>query len=133
MANTTDALMSYLRSRPVSTTFTPCAYYGSEEDAMVFYFRNGPDYAKRVNEWLTLYLSMEDGELLGCQVKGIARVLEDIGHFGVDITHGSIKVSILFLAFLGSASEDPGAREYYRQLGEAARETELQIGEHSCC
>lgn len=127
MADDSNALASYIKSRRVSGEFTPCSYYGPDEDALMFYFRNDPDYAKRINKWLTLYLSMESDELVGCQIKGVARVLEDIGSFGIDVTHKTVKLTIVFLAFLGAASDDPEARDYYRQLGEAASETDSDL------
>ena len=127
MADETIALMSYLHSRPMEDQFRPCVYYGPEEDAVMFYFRDDADYAKRMNEWLTLYLSIDSDELVGCQIKGVGRVLEDIGYFGVDVTHKKIKLQIVFLAFLGAAADDPVAREYYRKLGEAATETNTEL------
>ncbi len=127
MADETKALMSYLRSRTISDEFKPCAYYGPEEDAVNFFFRDEADYAKRVNEWLTLYLSIDTDELVGCQIKGVGRVLEDMGHFGIDVTHRRVKLRIVFLAFLSSATDDPVAREYYRRLGKAAAETDPEL------
>ena len=129
MANDRDALMSYVKSRRVSDSFTPCAYYGPEEDALMFYFRNDPDYSRRINKWLTLYLAMDSDELVGCQVKGVGRVLEDIGSFGVDVTHKKVNVRIIFLAFLGAAIDDPKARDIYKQLGEAAADSEVEVPE----
>ncbi len=127
MADTTNSLMSYLQSRNIAATFEPCAYYGPEEDAVIFYFRNDPDYAKRINKWLTLYLSMDNGELVGCQIKGVGRVLEDLGAFGVEVAHKEVELRILFLAFLKTATDDPRARKYYRELGQVITESNPKL------
>ncbi|NLE37229.1 MAG: hypothetical protein GX621_04310 [Pirellulaceae bacterium] len=127
MADETRALISYLNSRPVAPVFSPCAYYGEDEDAVIFYFRNAPDYAKRINKWITLYLSMDTDELVGCRVKGVGRVLQDMDAFGVDVKHNKVELRAVFLAFLGVASEDSDTRELYKQLGRAATEAECEI------
>jgi len=125
MADESAALISYVRSRQVSEEFKPCAFYGREEDALVFYFRNDPDYAKRVNKWLTLYLAMDSNELVGCRVKGVRRVLEDIGNFGIDIGHKKVKLRILFLALLGAVPAE--AKEDFLKIGKAATETDPEL------
>ncbi len=129
MADESTGLISYIRSRPIAASFEPCAYYGPEEDAVIFYFRNVPDYARRVSRWLTLYLAIDDDQLVGCQVKGVKRVLEDIDAFGIDVEHNKVKLQVLFLAFLGAVADEPDTRGYYRKLGEAATEanTELEL------
>lgn len=125
MADESAALISYVRSRQVSKEFKPCAFYGREEDALVFYFRNDPDYAKRVNKWLTLYLAMDSNELVGCRVKGVRRVLEDIGNFGIDIGHKKVKLRILFLALLGAVPAE--AKQDFLKIGKAATETDPEL------
>lgn len=125
MADESAALISYLRSRKVSQKFTPCAYYGPEEDALIFYFRNDPDYAKRVNKWLTLYLAMDSDELVGCQVKGVRKVLEDMGSFGIDFDDKKVKLKIIFQSFLGAVPDE--AREHFRRIGRAAAETDPRV------
>ena len=127
MADDGCSVASYIKSLSVADEFQPCAYYGQEEDAVVFYFEADPDYAKRINKWLTLYLSIDSDELVGCQIKGVRRVLEDMASFGIDVKHGKVKLTVLFLAFLSSASDDPVARDYYRALGQAAKDTKSEL------
>ncbi|MFV2067340.1 MAG: ExbD/TolR family protein, partial [Pirellulales bacterium] len=52
---------------------------------------------------------------------------------GIDVKHGKVELTVVFLAFLSSASEDPVARDYYRALGEAAKnaKSELELPESS--
>lgn len=128
MAEDTAELKTLLSSvRPDEGEFTPCAYYGPEEDALVFYFRNDPDYAKRLNSRVTLYLSLASNELVGCQIKGVKRVLDDIGWFDVSISHGKVKLKLLFVALHATIPDDPESRSLYRRLGEAASQTELEV------
>lgn len=122
-----EALIDYISRHTTSGEFRPCAYYGGEEDALVFYFRNEPDYAKRLNRRVTIYLSMETDELVGCQIKEVRSVLEDIGAFDVKIEHGKIKLSVVLLPFLGTVLDDPDARRLYRELGRAAAEYDPEI------
>ena len=127
MASQADALMSYIDSRPVAVEFKPCAYYGEDEDAVIFYFRNEADYAKRVNKWLTLYLAMDTKELVGCQIKGVRHVLDNLGTFGIEVEHGRVKVSVVFFAFLGALPDDPEAQASFSILAQAAMDSKAEL------
>jgi len=106
--------------------FKPYACYGSEEDALTFYFKEDADYARRLNSRITIFLSQETNELVGCQIKSIRHVLEDLGWFDVDIQHGKVKLSLLFVA-CHAEFEEPAARQYYRQIGNRVRETDIEL------
>jgi len=43
MADQSTELTAYIKSHPPVGEFLPCAYYGPEGDALMFYFRNDPD------------------------------------------------------------------------------------------
>lgn len=108
-------------------TFRPCAHYDPDSDCVTFYFSNEPDYAKRLNSRVTIYLSDESDELVGCRVKGVRAVLEDIGSFDVSISHGKVKLTILFVAFHAVFGSDPESRNVYRKIGQAASESDLEL------
>lgn len=117
MAETTD-LIEFLDKRPESAEqFKPYAYYGEEEDALTFFFRDEQDYAKRLNKRVTVYLSTETGDLTGCLIKNVRQVLEDIGWFDVQIDHGRVNLKMLFLALRGTFAEQTEGRTLYRELG----------------
>jgi len=79
MADQSAELIAHIKAHAPAGDFRPCSYYGPEEDALTFYFRNDPDYAKRIDSRVTIYLSMDDHELVGCQLKGLGRVLRELG------------------------------------------------------
>ena len=127
MADQSNELIDFVTRQVPAGGFSPYCYYGTEEDALMFYFRNEADYAKRLNSRVTVYLSLDGNELLGCQIKGVRRVLEDIGNFDVTIEHGKVKLKLVFLAFLGTIDDDSPARELYLQLGKQAAETDVDV------
>jgi hypothetical protein len=129
MANDRSADLTHLLNSfdPPQAAFTPCAYYGAEEDALIFYFRPGRDYAKRLNKLVTLYISLDDEELIGCQIKGVRSVLDELGNFNIEVSHRRIKLNILFLAYAGTVMDDPDARIAYQTLARAASESNLEI------
>ncbi|MFQ5730702.1 MAG: hypothetical protein ACE5KM_01985 [Planctomycetaceae bacterium] len=94
---------------------------------MTFYFSNEPDHGKRLNSRVTIYMSDETGELVGCRVKGVRAVLEDIGSFDVSISHGKVKLSMLFVAFHAVFSDDDDSRLAYRKIGQAASKCDLEL------
>jgi len=120
-------LIAHIKAHPPVGDFSPCAYYGAEEDALVFYFRNDPDYGKRINSQVTIYLSMGDNELVGCQIKGVGRVLRELGDFDVTITHGKVKLKVVLLAFMDRMLEGPDTRDVYREVYRRAAEADVEL------
>jgi len=127
MADQSAELIAHIMSHPPIGKFRPCAYYGVEEDALMFYFRDEPDYARRVNSRITIYLSMHDHELVGCQIKGVGRVLRELGKFDVTIKHGKVKLQFVLLAFMDSMLEGPETQEVYREVVRRAREKDVEL------
>jgi hypothetical protein len=126
MATDTD-LERYLIENAPSGEFSPCAHYDRDADALTVFISNEPEYAKRLNSRVTAYLSEETDELMGCRIKGVRSVLEDIGSFDVALSHGRIKLKMLFVALHGPFASDPDARDAYRQLGRALPDIELEV------
>jgi|GEM_PF-3308140 hypothetical protein len=112
-------------SEDVNVEFSPYAYYGEEEDALTFYFSGERDYAKRINSRVTVFLSEETDELVGCQVKSVRHVLDDIGWFDVSIKHGKVKLSFLFVACRGEFGEED--KLLFREINRHAMETDLEV------
>ena len=106
--------------------FEPRPYFGPEEDSLTFYFDNAESYGKRVDDLLTLFLSVKNDELVGCQVKGIRKNLKRLGNFGIAIKHGKVRLDLLFhlLAFL---AEKPQQRQKYLDLSQRIKDMEVEF------
>ena len=126
MATSPTELMELVDQVCASGPFKPYAYYGAEEDSLTIYFKGDADYARRLNSRVTVFLSLDGNELVGCQIKSVRHVLEDIGWFDVSIRHGKVRVDMLFLACRGAFCE-PEARQFYRRLGEEVSRTQLEV------
>ena len=118
-------LMKYLETAKPKG-FEPRPYYGSEEDCLTFYFDKAESYGKRVDELLTLFLSIKTTKLVGCQVKGIRKNLKRLGNFGLAIKHGKVRLDLFFhlLAFL---AEKPQQRQKYLDLSQCTRDVEVEF------
>lgn len=127
MAQESSDLMTLFAENRPSGEFRPCVFYGFEEDALYVYFSNAPEYAKRLNSRITVYLALETNELVGCQIKGVRAVLEDLDSFDVEVSQGRVKLSIVFLAYHATIADDPAARNVYQQLARAASQANLEI------
>ena len=103
MAKTTKDLMTFLRANPPANKFVPYCYLNKESDALTVYFEGDPDYSKRLTEHVTIYLSQDTDEIIGCRIKGIAGILEDLPNY-VNVQHNGYCLSVIFLPFLGGAT-----------------------------
>ena len=100
-----SALMQFLKKNAPAKKFVPYCYVNKQADALTVYFEGDADYSKRLNDHVTLYLSLETDEVIGCRIKGISGILADLPNY-INITHGEVELSVVFLAFRGGAEKD---------------------------
>ena len=65
-----QTLKEYLRTHPCQG-FNPVPHYSALGDFLTYYFRDDRAYEQRVDEVLTVYLSMKTHELVGFKITGI--------------------------------------------------------------
>jgi hypothetical protein len=103
-------------------------YFGPDEDSLTFYFDDAESYGKRVDQLLTLVLSVKNDELVGCQVKGVRKNLKRLGNFGIAIKHGKVRLDLFFhlLAFL---AEKPQQRARNLDLSKRTKNVEVEFND----
>lgn len=114
-----------LKDNPPVNRFVPYSYLSEESDTLTVYFEGDPDYSKRLNDHITLYLSLETDEIVGCRIKGIAGILEDLPNF-IEVNHGGVQLSIIFFAYRGAA-QDEEDREAINNLARVAAERNMVL------
>jgi hypothetical protein len=92
--------------------FSVKPFYEPECDSLILYVRSDQSYAKRLNSLLTLFLSTQDDSLVGCEVKGVQRLLRIAGDFGVLVHDRKIRLGILLAFALAEPPEDPAMGQY---------------------
>ena len=98
-------LMQFLRENPPTNKFVPYCYLSEEADTLTVYFEGDADYSKRLCDHVTLYLSLETDEIVGCRIKGICGLLQDLPNY-IQVKHGKVELSVVFLAFRGTAQDE---------------------------
>jgi hypothetical protein len=117
--------MEILKADAPGSEFVPYCYLSKEADALTVYFEGVPDYSERLNDHVTLYRSLETHELVGCRIKGISGILEDLPNF-IHADHDGIRLTAVFLAFRGSATDET-SRTALNRLAATAREKNLVL------
>jgi hypothetical protein len=126
--NLTDFMKELEATKPGS--FTPGAYYyGREEDSLTLYLRNEESYAHRLNNLVTIFLSTNKDELVGCQVKGLRRKLLSDGSFGIAIhREGRLHLGLFFHLLAFEVQEDE-PRDRLIELGQKTKGIEVDTRE----
>lgn len=70
-----------LADNPPADTFEPYARMSPDADAVTFYFKGDADYSKRLTDHVTLFLSQGDGSIVGCRIKGVKGILDDLPNY----------------------------------------------------
>ena len=117
-------LMQFLRENPPANKFVPYCHLNGASDALTVYFEGDADYSVRLSDHVTLYRSLETDEVVGCRIKGIAGILEDLPNY-IQVNHDDIQLSIVFLAFRGGAVGDES--QVINHLAKTASEKNLVL------
>jgi hypothetical protein len=117
-------LMDFLKENQPARQFVPYSYLSKEADALTVYFEGDPDYSKRLNDHVTLFLSLETHEITGCRIKGISNLINDLPNY-VHVQHNGIELSVVFLSFRGGADE--ATRSAINSLGKVAAEKKMKL------
>ncbi len=95
--------------------FNPRPMYFQDGDYVTYFFKDEIAEENRVDELLTVYRSIKTGEMVGCKIKGVRRILQMLGRFGVVIQD---EHNVLGILFVGAALILPERREEHEKVGE---------------
>jgi len=120
-------ILEQLKQVKVESEFRPYVERSPAADAINVYFKGDRDYSKRLTDHVTLYLSLDSDEIVGCRIKGISALLKDLPNY-IDVNHGGAKLSIIFLSFIGGVDEK--VREALNTLAKLSKKAgDLQLEE----
>lgn len=108
-----------LLGEDTAKVFKPYYELSNEADALTVYFKPDADYSKRLTDHVTLFLSLDTTELIGCRIKGIAGILEDLPNY-IHIAHDGVELSIIIWSFRGGI-QDERTRRILNELNELAK------------
>ena len=118
-------LLKKLRENAPARQFVPYCYLNEGADALTVCFEGDADYSERLNDHVTLYRSLDTKEIVGCRIKGIEGILEDLPNF-IEVKDGRIQLRIVFWAFRGTAENEESV-EAINDLARAASEHGLVL------
>lgn len=88
--------------------------YVPEGDCLTFYMDDRLCHGLRVNDIVTAYVADADDALVGCEIKGVSRMLNQYGPFGVALVGQRIRLGFLFLM----AGVEPDSPLFAERLAE---------------
>jgi hypothetical protein len=121
---TESELSRDLQAHPVADRFTPYHEISEASDALTVYFKPDADYSKRLTDHVTLFLSLESGEIVGCRIKGIGDILADLPNF-IHAKDSGVELSAIFWSFRGGANQED-VRKAFNDLARAAGRMKLE-------
>ncbi|MGL6097338.1 MAG: hypothetical protein ACRC7O_16255 [Fimbriiglobus sp.] len=116
-----ETLTDYIRTnRPRGFRATP--HYFPSGDYLTYFSSEERCVAERLDDVITIYLSAETKELVGCKVKGVRQILETAGAFRVAVGDDA-GIRLGFFFFAGAAPDRAGQEvklKWYERLRELA-------------
>jgi len=123
-----------------SEPFKPYGYYIPEGDCFEFFISDEEFYGKRIDQFVTIYLSMESHEIIGSLIKDIEILYSEVAKkfpgFGIMIQDGKVRLSHIFLAKI--LPENPNKTiiptRVYKQLADIIEENDFDhVTIKACC
>ena len=124
MAMSEADLIAILKANPPANKFVPYCYLNKDSDSLTVYFEGDADYSERVNDHLTIYRSLDTKELVGCRIKGISGIIEDMPNY-LHYDRDGIQLSVLFFAFRGGLDQEKSG--LLKSLADAANDKNLTL------
>ena len=108
----------------VQGEFKPFVFPNEDGDCVEFFVSQKEYYAKRIDDYLTLYLEEETGEIAGFVVKNITRILDNVSA-GMDcsfvIRDGEMCLEAMFAAMVWSDDRRFTFVREYRRVASIAK------------
>ncbi len=112
-----DRIEEFIQQQDMAKEFSPYVELNEQTDALTAYFKPDADYSRRLTDHITLYLSLDSDELVGCRIKGVSGILEDLPNF-IEVDHDGARLSVMFFPYVSAASEEE--REMLNKLALAS-------------
>jgi len=106
--------------------FEPKPRYHAHGDFVTYFDSADRCVARRLNSLVTVYTSIADGRFVGCKVKGVKRLLQEMKAFEVMATDG--KIAMRFFFYTAAISEGEGKQEL-RDLADRFGNASLPLDE----
>lgn len=129
----TSEFEQYVLNGPVALDFEPIACLDPDGDCFEFIATNETYRAERLDSLVTVYVGRESHEVVGCQIKGVSKyvqeVLETYPSFTVEIRDGKVRLECLFTLRLCEAYRDPDGTKVrvYKKLLDVAGRAKVEI------
>jgi hypothetical protein len=120
----TNQLTEYLSAMKCQG-FKPRPYYSKDGDFVTYYFSDQECYAERMDDLLTVYLSLDDKGLVGVKLKGVTRLRDELADFQVFDGTGKLMLGMLFFAG-GFLYAGPNVIDQYRRIARATKSVPLE-------
>ncbi|MBN2474726.1 MAG: hypothetical protein JXB62_08965 [Pirellulales bacterium] len=100
-------------------------FYEPKSDSLIWYLRDTRSHNKRITQYLTFFLSVEDDSLVGFEVKSvktIMKAIEDLGEVDlakpveVNIDGAQMSMQVIVRCALVTGHETPFSGEDWEQL-----------------
>ena len=124
----------------VPDPFKPYGYYIPEGDCFEFFISDEEFYGKRIDQFVTIYLSMESNKIIGSLIKDIGLLYSEVAKrfpgFGIMIQDGKVRLSHIFIAKI--LPENPNETiiptRVYKQLADIIEENDFDcVAIETCC
>ena len=112
----------------MAKSFNPTAYYDNDGDCIEFLAENTAFNARRLDDWVTVYVAEDDGRLVGCLIKRVQRLLiEKPALQEIVILQDNLMRLDYFFVAAAAQSQDCELVHVYNELKRATKGIEVPL------
>lgn len=109
----------------------PAVYHDQDGDCIEVLVSAGPFYGERIDDLVTVYFSETTGEIVGCLIKGIKKLLDKDPKTQIILHAGKIRLSDFFL--VGFLTQKAADLHMYQKLRQCVEQYNIETELLGCC
>lgn len=113
---------------PPKGEFRPTPFICEESDSLTLYFENQPSYGDRIDNFLTVFKSFESDEVVGFELKGIARKMRDLHAMIINAKTARVHVRLIIMTYIAEAPENRAPYDDLLQKSSQLNDAAVPVG-----
>ena len=110
-------------------SFESVPRYFRDGDFVAFFSKDDVYYAQKLDQHVTVYISEQTGEMIGCKIKGVTRLINQLGDFSVEVTDHGRKVMLGLLFLTAATFAEMSNRHKYAEIAKKVGKESVDVKE----
>jgi hypothetical protein len=110
-------------------SFESVPRYFKDGDFVTYFLKDELYYTRRLDPHVSVYISEESGEMIGCKIKSVSHLLKKMGDFLVRVTDNKYKICLGMLFLTAATEVDQPQQEAFAEISRKVGQASIDLSE----